>query len=191
MEMNRFEAAVIRDAEAALSTPPSSPVLARRRESYVAQYGSYRGELLYEQDRRDLAERFLGLKARIDALNEERTIRRAALSRALAPLEAAMNEALEHFNRATAAYEAQRIANQSALMELDNEAAALMAELNRSAFEGRVKQWAYAGKDNAPPPPREIENKTVVHNINWQPVGEGSGGPREFWNTPQSGPERK
>ncbi len=192
IDRNRFEQALVRDAEAALAPPSSSPVLEKLRESYVARYGPDDGELQYERDLarwRKLAEKGRALTAKLDAVNEAKAVRIEEGNRKLAPLERAMNEARANFDRAAEAYEAQRCANQSALVEFEKEAASLMAELNRSAFESRVTQWKYAGEGDAPP--REIENRTVVANINWQPAGEGSSGPREFWNTPANGPQRR
>jgi hypothetical protein len=114
------------------------------------------GELAFERElknRAELRERVGRSQARIAVLREAVAIREQEGARLLAPLYETMEALRLGWETASAAYEKQRIANQSACVELRNEISKLITEMNQPlpGFAYNVKQWQrptwYTGPD--------------------------------------------
>lgn len=104
------------------------------------------GELaveLEQKKRADLRERVGRSQARIAVLRDAVAIREKEGARLLAPLHESAETARLAWENASAAYETQRIANQSSTAELRNEIAKLITEMNEPlpGFSYNVKQW--------------------------------------------------
>jgi hypothetical protein len=131
---------------AAAVAPP--PTLRRGNEGLLEAIRELHPEplasMFYEAElkrRATLLETHDRLQARLSVLRAAWEIRNQDGGARLAPLTAAMEAARIAWDEACIAYNAQRIQNQSALVPLENEIAALVAELNRPAFADRFRQW--------------------------------------------------
>jgi hypothetical protein len=104
------------------------------------------GELAFELElkkRAKLRERVARLQARIAVLREAVGIREKEGAQLLAPLYETMEARRLAWENASATYEKQRIANQSACAELRNEIGKLISTLNEPlpGFSYNVRQW--------------------------------------------------
>jgi hypothetical protein len=101
----------------------------------------------------ELRECVARVQGRIAVLREAVVLRENEGARLLAPLYAEMEALRLAWENASAAYEKQRIANQSACVELRNEISKLITEMNQPlpGFAYNVKQWQrpswYTGPD--------------------------------------------
>jgi hypothetical protein len=152
-DRNKLDAAVARAAVAAVESRP-----ARLLDSFIARLGPTLGLLAYEQEqaRRVAARKKLDeLTAALTAVRHALEARTAALAAELAPLEAEMNARRDEWMAACNAFEAKRIANQSAVVPLQNCLAEVVAQLNAAApgWGANVRQWQ--PRDDLPQGPLE------------------------------------
>jgi hypothetical protein len=103
-------------------------------------------ELVFEHDLKkhaELRECVGRSQARIAVLRDVVAIREKEGARLLAPLYETMEALRLAWENASAAYETQRIANQSSTAELRNEIGKLITEMNQPlpGFSYNVKQW--------------------------------------------------
>lgn len=132
------------DSPAPIPARTPGPTL---RSQLIETHGDIMGSVLFEAQmrvRRETAEKFQALKGKLDTLRVQLDEQTAAGDVRLAPLEAAMNRAHTAWMDAFAAYERQRLANQSAVFPLNNEIAALVGQINIPLHTNRVKQWVPA-----------------------------------------------
>jgi hypothetical protein len=140
---NRFDQAIIR-REAAATAPLPQPASDALREALVKAHGELLGPLLYQAEltkRIERAERFERLRARHAVLQSALELRMAQQSARMAGVLRAFEEAQTDFLAATEALEQQRIADQSALVPLQNDLAEVIAEMNIPLFTDKVKNW--------------------------------------------------
>jgi hypothetical protein len=186
MTQNRLDGAAF-----AASAQPGSGA-ERLRSSLIEQHGSDVGQMLFEarmkaQEARwrhaqELRTSLTGAREQLDRIEH-------AGRQALAPIEAEFTASGSFV--AGAQYEEQLRRNYAATVPLRNQIAEILRELNRPdpmlEARSRARDWKYAGDGEADEPVREIENTTVVHNVNWAYAGQGSAPPREFYNVPKNG----
>ena len=170
----------------------ASPGAERLRSSLIEQHGSDVGGMLFEARMRAQEARW----RQAQALRASLTVAREQLDRiehtgrlALAPIEAEFT-ATGSF-AVGEQYEEQLRANYAATVPLRNQIAEILRELNRPdpmlEARSRARDWKFVGGGEVEPP-REFDNTTVVHNVNWVYAGQGSAPPREFYNVPKNGP---
>jgi hypothetical protein len=153
-DRSRLDDAVVRSAAAAIEAP------AKRAVSFAEALGPVFGPLVLEREQTRRAEaraQFDRLSAALGVARLALEQRRAAGTRELAPLFEAMEAARVAWEEATTAYDRQRIANQSALIPLENRVVELVSELNAPApgYGHNVRQWE--PRDDLPKAPPRVE----------------------------------
>lgn len=101
-------------------------------------------EMLYAAElksRQTLAEERQRLRARLEVLRAAKDLRSREAEALLVPLHEAMDAARAAWEVACAAYERQRLQNQSACAPLDNQIGEILTEMHRSPFVDRVRNW--------------------------------------------------
>jgi hypothetical protein len=179
--------------EAALAASPQPGSGAERlRSSLIEQHGSDVGLMIFEARVKTQEARWRHaqeLRASLTAAREQLDRIENAGRQALAPIEVEFVASGSFV--AGAQYEEQLRRNYAATVPLRNQIAEIVRELNRPdpmlEARSRARDWKYVGGGEADEPAREIENTTVVHNLNWVYAGQGSAPPREFYNVPQNG----
>jgi hypothetical protein len=100
-------------------------------------------------------ERLKGLQARLAVAKEALELRSAKVEQRLLGLHSAMESARVKWQRACAAYEAERLRGQSECAPLQHAVYDIIAEINRPdlACRGHVKQWDHGEHVPRPKPP--------------------------------------
>jgi hypothetical protein len=137
---NRLDEAIVRHAEQAIEPAASE----RLRETFVQRHGPQLGPLVHELELKkhaELREKVQRLRAALSVARQAMELRRQEGERRLASLHAAMDAQRDLWMAACARYEAVRIANQSALIPLQDRIAAIIGELNAPLPAYSIRQW--------------------------------------------------
>ena len=138
------------------------------------------------------AERKRGLREQLAAFNDEIATKLKAHADGLVPFQERMDATYAAWLAASEAYEAERRRADGLVAGLRGQATALIQQISAppAHFADMVRNWSRPDDYTGPEGPREFENKTVVTTNNWAYTGPGAPPPREFYNTPKTGPGR-
>jgi uncharacterized protein YukE len=150
---DRLDDAVVRAAAAALESAPPA-----RAASFVQAYGPVVGPfaLAAEEARRTEARKQVDqLSAALATARKELEQRTVTLAAELEPLRLEMDALRDEWTAACERYEAKRIANQAAVIPLQNRLAELVAQLNApaSGYAHNIRQWQ--SRNDLPKVPRD------------------------------------
>ena len=126
-------------------------------DQLIELHGDAVGRALYEIEltsRAKSRDQYLELQSKLTGINADMDAEGQAAAARQAPLEAEMNRLNKSWIEACEKLRAQQIADQGAILPLQERAAAIRREMNKSPFEGRIKQWV-------PVPPNKASRPMV------------------------------
>jgi len=123
------------------------------RDQLIESHGEVLGAMIHDAqvaDRTKRAERYTQLRAELSQVQSTIDAQRRGAAKRQAPLQAAMDRAYQTWLESCEALEAQRLADERALMPLQERVGALVREITADPNAARVSQWTKLSETEMP-----------------------------------------